>query len=125
MELYVVFSDRVVEEHLERGLSLVGLDQVDQVATELLRQHRGGEVYRECGQFALIDVPQKRYFCDFERIRGGFALGFLLRLQGEFLFDLPLDVKAGVGLEIPHEGLIVLSVEGQFIRAAVVLKGSP
>ena len=44
-ELYVPFLDRIVEEHGQRGLSLVSLKHLHQLFPEVRGEHCRGDVY--------------------------------------------------------------------------------
>ena len=122
MELDLVLGLWIIEVHLERDGTPVGLDQGHEILAELLGQHRGGDADGESVQQCLVHVAQKHYLLYPESIRRSLALRALFRLDEEFLLYVTLDIKVLVRLHVTHESLVVTAEQCQFVGSAVILQ---
>ena len=122
VELDLVLGLWIVEVHLERDGTPVGLDQGHEILAELLGQHRGGDADGESVQQCLVDVAKKHYLLDPESVRRSLALRALLRLDEEFLLYVALDIKVLVRLHIAHKSLVVTSEQRQLVGSTVILQ---
>ena len=110
-----------MQEERERGLALVGFEDLHEAGAELRRQPVGVQDDVEAGQQAVVEVAQQGDLLDLEAVRRLLALRPLLGLDEIARRDLALDEDLRVLLHEGQPGLVVLAEQGELVGPVEIL----